>query len=308
MKLYTQFTDELQRIWNECYAQETKPWPFLTFAWHQHWHKCNADGEPYIFVNEDQSVLLPLSRRDSTVYLSGGEEIADYLDAVGRNDKKADAWNATLPRLLEHNVTDLLLRNIPAASSTAMFFRDKTRAVVTPEDTTPTLTLTDSFESYLAALERKKRHEIKRKLRKFDEQYPGAILRHVRGTVVDMNKLADLMRLDRQKEMFLTPPMQEFFSHLPTLVGNNLVFFTLDYLDKTVASVLSFHIGEDLLLYNSGFNPDLAGSGMYLKIKIIEWATQNGIKRVNFLQGNERYKYDLGATDDFVYRIQMHLR
>ena len=61
-------------------------------------------------------------------------------------------------------------------------------------------------------------------------------------------------------------------------------------------------------LYNSGFDKEKYDSvGLYIKALNIKQAIAHGKKTYNFLQGNERYKYELGAHDFFVYTIEMKL-
>lgn len=74
------------------------------------------------------------------------------------------------------------------------------------------------------------------------------------------------------------------------------------------AAMLTFSVGDTLMGYNSGFDePKFSGSGFYLKAKMLARAEGQGFKKFNFLQGNERYKYELGGKDFYVYRIDVTL-
>ena len=79
--------------------------------------------------------------------------------------------------------------------------------------------------------------------------------------------------------------------------------------DNTPAAVmLTFSAGDTLMGYNSGFDEkNYSGSGFYLRAKVLERARASGYKKFNFLQGNERYKYELGGKDFFVYRVDVTL-
>ena len=82
----------------------------------------------------------------------------------------------------------------------------------------------------------------------------------------------------------------------------------LSIVDGTlVASVIFFMVDRTLLLYNSGFDATYQGAGFYLKAKMILWAIENNYTEYNFLQGQERYKYELGGKDVAVYRIEKTL-
>lgn len=306
MEIRTQFDDSLETAWSRAIAREPIAYPFLTFPWHAHWFRqFGADERLIIMADPEHDVLLPLSIRGSTSHFTGGEEIADYLDAVGNQEQKAAAWQSALPILSQHGARELILRNVPAASATLEFFRGQTSASVTEEDTTPTLLLPDTFDAYLAGLPRKDRHEMRRKIRRFEELNPDARLGI--QDPPDMQLLLTLMRNNGEKDEFLTTAMETFFRGLPDATGNALIQSTLTHGADPIATTVAFAVNRSLLLYNSGYEPRVEGSGWYMKAKLIEWAIHHGYRDINFLQGNERYKYDLGATDVFVYRISLPL-
>ena len=60
-------------------------------------------------------------------------------------------------------------------------------------------------------------------------------------------------------------------------------------------------------LYNSGYDPSYSfySVGLLLKAQSIHWAIEQGKKKYDFLRGNERYKYDLGAKNLRLYRIEI---
>lgn len=277
MKVLTQFDDELASLWPKTSI------PFYSFAWHKTWYEHFGKDEQLAVFGQNGGIV-PLAIRDNTAHFTGGEEIADYLDTIGTVD-----WKYVTNVLRERGAKQLLLRNIPIGSPTLSQFPYE------QEDTTPILMLPDSFDAYLSSLDRKKRHELRRKMRRFEEEHTNIALEER----VDIDLLLTLMRNNPEKETFLTQPMQEFFRALPSITP--VKQFVLQEHSGPVATVLAFDSDGSLLLYNSGYN--LEGSGWYIKIKIVEWAILNHYASVNFLQGNERYKYDIGASDKFVYRI-----
>jgi CelD/BcsL family acetyltransferase involved in cellulose biosynthesis len=58
-------------------------------------------------------------------------------------------------------------------------------------------------------------------------------------------------------------------------------------------------------LYNSGFRPDRAAlaPGVVLLAHVIRDAIQRRCRRFDFLRGEERYKYDLGAIPEEVCTV-----
>ena len=109
----------------------------------------------------------------------------------------------------------------------------------------------------------------------------------------------------------MSEPMAQFFWQLKTgrIEGwqSNLCFLKLDC--KAVAGVFSFSNDQEVWLYNSGYNPkeQYWSVGLLLKAHLIKQAIEAGKKRFDFLRGSERYKYDLGAKDLQLYRIELNL-
>lgn len=75
--------------------------------------------------------------------------------------------------------------------------------------------------------------------------------------------------------------------------------------NHAVAAMLWFREEDMIMTYNSGYSESLAG--FYLKARHMLQAAERGIKKYNFLQGNERYKYELGGKDFLVYRADILL-
>lgn len=293
--------EEAEDLWQRLLSHEDHQYPFLTYAWHATWQTIIGKK---VTVYTDGQVLVPLVRMGSDAHFSGGEEIADYLDAIGESGKKHEFWSNLLPYLKTLGLRTLVLRNVPYDSPTKdilMSLGGKAHE----EDSTPIICLPTSRDAYLAGLERKDRHELKRKLRKFEHDYSDTRFSIEEKESIDINALLVLMKHDSKKRAFLTPPMESFFQVLPTLPHVPIIQANLRATNgMIIASVLLFPVGSSLLLYSSGYNPAFQGSGFYLKAKTILWAIDRGVKEYNFLQGKERYKYDLGAKDSLVFRIE----
>ncbi len=308
MKSYIQFNSELLPLWNLALEKEHVQYPFLTYAWHVHWASHFSVDEHFsIFADPESHIVIPLSIRDTVAHFTGGEEIADYLDAIGPDNKKAKAWQTILPILHAQGATKLVLRNIPEGSGTLAYFKNSEKAIITKEDVTPTIALPGSFDTYLTQLDRKDRHELTRKMKKFETEQRLLTFHPRNGTAIDMNFLLQLMKHDPDKRTFLTPHMTEFFTELPKVFKGSLWQFVLTQENRIVACTVAFHADDSLLLYNSGYDPKYPGAGWYIKVKTIEWAIEQGLSTFNLLQGNERYKYDLGAKDSVVYRVDLSL-
>lgn len=308
MEIFTQFTPSLSSLWENAVSHEKNPAPFYTPAWHQHWFsRFGAKETLTIMADANAGVILPLAVSDGVAHFTGGEEIADYLDAIGNDTAKASCWREALPLLKDHGATSLTLRNIPDGSPTLAYFRTLPGAGIAQEDTTPILTLTDSFDAYLSALDRKDRHELRRKMKKFEAEHTDLTFSVRTTSAIQMDALLHLMKYDTDKETFLTADMTAFFTDLPATVPDTLRQFVLTAGEKIIAVTLAFQTRDALLLYNSGFDPQYPGAGWYIKVRTIAWAIEQKLTQYNFLQGSERYKYDLGGRDFPVYKITLSL-
>lgn len=298
--------EEAQTIWQSSLSHEIHKYPFLTYAWHLAWQKFR-DPSQKVTVYTDGDVLVPLVRVGSEAHFSGGEEIADYLDAIGDPDKKPAFWKKLLPYLKTLGVHKLVLRNIRSDSTTKEALVALGGAAE-EEDSTPIIRLPNSHDAYFASLTHKNRHELERKLRKFERIYSDTRIEIKEKESIDRDALLVLMKHDPDKKAFLTKSMETFFRALPTLPDVAITQGNLRTANGIIiASVLLFPVGPALLLYNSGYDPAFAGSGFYLKARTILWAIDYEITEFNFLQGKERYKYELGAVDQSVYRIEVPL-
>ncbi|MBM4431835.1 MAG: GNAT family N-acetyltransferase, partial [Chloroflexi bacterium] len=122
-------------------------------------------------------------------------------------------------------------------------------------------------------------------------------------TFLRLHKLSD-----PEKEAFMDQAMEGFFRAVTgaALEKGWLRLSLLHFDGQPVASYLCFDYGQDRLVYNSGFDLSLYAElspGIVLLGHLIGDAIQQGLRRFDFLQGNERYKYDLGATDSQVLRL-----
>jgi CelD/BcsL family acetyltransferase involved in cellulose biosynthesis len=101
--------------------------------------------------------------------------------------------------------------------------------------------------------------------------------------------------------------MQAFFREMTTTMASEgmLRFYLLTFDGVAVASVLNFDLGGQLYMYNSGYDPEYShyAVGLMSKALLLKDAIENGRTCVDFLRGDENYKYDLGGKDQKVYRV-----
>ncbi len=239
--------------------------PFSSNEWITAWHA--TIGKEWELVGNN------LAKKGNELIIAGGYEVADYLDVINPEEIKT-----------KFRGFHLTLRNVPQNSPTLNYFQ------MEKEDTTPIADLP-------LQLDKKNRHEMERKIRKFEREHPHASMRDVH----EIDALLDLMKLDERKAEFLTDSMQEFFRKIAKL--GTITMLTEN--SNPIAAMLWFGAGDMIMTYNSGYAESSAG--FYLKAKHMQHAEKTGMKKYNFLQGNERYKYDLGGKDFFVYKTEVLL-
>ena len=159
----------------------------------------------------------------------------------------------------------------------------------------PYLDLPGSFDEYLDSLGRKNRHELRRKMKKT----PGELRVEDGGRGAD--NLIRLMKLSsKEKNQFMTAGMENWFRKMMQVMNKYIKILAVE--DK--AAYLGFVWENESYLYNGGYDPNGGyAAGMAAHGKIIEWAIKNKYKKVDYLRGDERYKYDLGAKDQQLYQL-----
>jgi CelD/BcsL family acetyltransferase involved in cellulose biosynthesis len=248
--------------------------------------------------------------------LAGGVAVADYLDVLALPGRAADVWQAALGYWGDHAAEwDVLdLHSLVPASARLAGAAAAARGWQVwsgVEETCPALDLPGDWDTYLARLGKKDRHEIRRKLRRIEERDDP-----IRWTVgaegpelaAALEEFLELHRLSGvAKAEFMTPAMEAFFRGLlAAFAGTGQIEIATLYVAETpAAAYLSFRAGASLLLYNSGYDPAFSdiGAGFALVIYRIRGAIEQGLGRIDFLRGDERYKYDLGASDNFICRV-----
>jgi CelD/BcsL family acetyltransferase involved in cellulose biosynthesis len=325
------FSDEsgyvaLHDDWNALLARSRANTLFLTWEWQTTWWRCLGVGELWLLAWYDDGRLIaiaPLYLHDDDAGLRrfdlvGCVEVSDYLDLVVEDGWEEPVYSALLDWLgsdaCPHwDITGLC--NLPEVSLTHRLLPELAagrglEAVTQLEDVCPLILLPDSFESYLQeTLSKKQRHEVRRKLRRIEEE--AAVHWHVVDGSADLAQETDafihLHRLSKDvKESFMTPEMEAFFREAIQVLHQAgwLYLAFIEVNGARAAAMLGFIYNGELLVYNSGYDPasySELSPGIVLTARIIEDAIQRGLRVFDFLQGNEVYKYRFGAHDTAVY-------
>ncbi len=239
------------------------------------------------------------------------EAVAEYL--AGRaapDDPHPDPWDVI--DLRRFRCGD------PAADALAVAFGrremlDGWTLNVEREDVCPVVHLPAGidFDGYLGTLGKKDRHEIRRKIRRAETA--GEIrLTDSSDPLADLEAFIDLHQR-RWGEAGLFPPThggdasRVFFRRLFEEHGSDgplrLAFLTVG--DRRIAAGVHFRTADGYLYYNAGVDPDARdlSPGVIMVAAYVRRAIAEGCSRLDFLRGDEPYKYEWGATDEPIQRL-----
>jgi CelD/BcsL family acetyltransferase involved in cellulose biosynthesis len=317
----------LKGEWDDLLHRSLSDTIFLTLEFQRTWWKWLGRGDLLILAVRDGEALIgiaplfaidgPHGRRAlSTV---GCTEVADYLDFIIAQGHEEAVYSALVdylagPESPDWDVLDLcnvhqdspMLQVLPPLTEARGWAASMTR-----EDVCPVVQLPDTWEEYLQMLDKKQRHEIRRKLRRA-EAYDGLswyIVGPEHNLDAEADDFLDLMAASTpDKADFLTPDMRHFFRHLmrATHEAGWLQLAFLQVRGQKAAAYLNFVYDNRVLVYNSGLDwktfPKL-GAGIILTAYCIQQAIEEGREVFDFLQGDERYKYQFGGQDVEVRRL-----
>ena len=258
--------------------------------------------------------VAPFMREDDRLLLAGDTNVCDYMDVVAVEGAEEGVLDAVLRAVGEEPWSELILWGVPDYSPTLDVLPRLAPSLgyalsVEREGVCPRVSLPADWEEYLAGLGRKDRHELRRKLRRLFRS--GDVLFHDCVTALDVEShLDDFLRQHvasrHEKALFMTEQMTRFFRRMTmNLTEQGLIrLFCLEVNGVRGASVLCFDSGDELLLYNSGYDPSMSSLavGLLSKALTLRQAIEEGKRCFDFLRGAEAYKYDLGGKDMEVHR------
>ncbi len=330
-QLYSNFPSELEAEWNALLDESVTHVPFLRYEYLEAWWQTRGGGE----WPAHSELAIVTARRDGrlvgiaplfqamnlqaqpALLLLGSIEVSDYLDLIVRPADAADFTLQLLPFLAAAGLApwrSLDLYNLFESSPTLPALEAAAAALgwsfsCTVLQKAPYIHLPGDWETYLAGIDKKQRHEIRRKLRRAEEMGAAIQLRFA----TDPDRIDDdiegfigLMAQDAEKAAFLTPPMRE---HMRLVVKCafekgcvQLAFLEIN--GQKAAAYLSFDYLDRMWVYNSGIDPRFSeySPGWVLLGHLLKWANEQGRTEFDFMRGDEDYKYRFGAVDRRVVR------
>jgi len=309
--------------WDGLVASSRLRLPFLSWAWQAEWVRAfAADRRLEIRCVEDGGGnlvgILPLWESPSgAMQTIGGADVSDYLDLIAVQGREEEAWMALLQSRTAERVA-WELHAVPETSPTVAALPPLAAACglgvsATVEERCPVLALPASWETYLARLSGKHRHELQRKMRRLERDAPDARASCVAAPADITARLGDFLALHRSsrvgKARFMDERMEGFFRAALTAFADRDAarLWLLDTATGPIAAFVTIEWDGTVGLYNSGFAPERAAlsPGVVLLAQLIRDAIGRGREKFDFLRGEERYKYEFEPVAEAVYQVRI---
>jgi predicted N-acyltransferase len=344
--LHKDFSEFSEVTWNALVEGSIADTPFSRYEYLSEWWKTLGGGEwNHVGDGDRRPELLLISAKENdqligiaplfiteydgqrALMLVGSIEISDYLDLIVRAEDHERFLSGLLdflspsdvgagsPRAYDWSAIDWY--NLPDSSPTlaALKTESEKRGWTHHEEIyrpTPRIPLNGSFEEYLSRVEKKQRHEIRRKMRRAVESEKDVRFHVIDATAnieSEINSFFDLMVQDPNKEQFLHPEMRE---QMTVTIRNAFErgYLWLAFLEvegSKAAASLNFDYKNKLWGYNSGVGREHMelSPGWVLLANVIQWCAENGRSEFDFMRGDEDYKYRFGGVNKYVMRSRV---
>ena len=307
---------EIAPEWSALAAKRSPASIFLTPEWLAVARAHDANEPLTLAAGDPPFGIAALSRStDGTVGFAGGE-LTDEQDCIASPADAELVARSVARWLISEGVRRALFEYVPEDVPTLAAFDDEfARAGYSVRRerlvTSPRIPLAADFETYVQGLGKKERHELRRKLRRF-EGAPGTGFRWAsdgeRGAVLD--RFFALHRLSKgDKAAFMTDMAEGFFRDIADALAAKgwLRLGVVRAYDEDAAVLFAFAYGDTLALYNAAYDPALGSLslGIASHAFAVRDAIAQGFATYDLLRGDEPYKYDLGAVDRWLYRLEV---
>lgn len=321
----------LQADWNALLQHNASNEIFLTWEWLSTWWDAYRPGELWLIAARSEAGALvgiaPLFVEAGTRTLRtvGCVDVTDYLDMLVVPDQRDAFFDALAGHLADQagSFEQISLCNIQGDSATLPALTRSLAAQgftveTVQQEICPQILLPADFETYLNSLDKKQRHELRRKMRRAeanedgdDERVAWYLVGAEHDLSAEIEKFIDLMRASHpDKAAFMDMPANSAFFRavMPKLAAQGwlqLAFLTVD--NVPAAAYLNFDYENRIGVYNSGLLPGSYGHlscGIVLLCYLIRHNIEQGRTIFDFLRGNEEYKYRMGATDSPVIEFK----
>jgi CelD/BcsL family acetyltransferase involved in cellulose biosynthesis len=253
---------------------------------------------------------------DPALMLLGCIEISDYLDLIAPTQTLPafvdelfdflDGLQTPAWRVLDWWNFQSTSPTLPALEAAAQ----RKGWNYTPEllQHCPYIPLPGDWETYLAGIDKKQRHEIRRKMRRLEMETPSRwyIVEDEASLEAEVEAFMDMMAQDLNKRRFLTDAMRVQFRASAQAAFRNgwLQLAFLEIGNEKAAGYINFDYLNSIWVYNSAINFKFReqSPGWVLLGYLLQWANEHKREIFDFMRGDEDYKYRFGGVDRRVVR------
>jgi CelD/BcsL family acetyltransferase involved in cellulose biosynthesis len=276
-----------------------------------YWEEFGSENLSIGFVTDGPEIVAcaAFDVRHGVLTFLGGFEITDYLGPVGlpmARGRAAKELMAAIAARDDWQTADLRglpedgawLGDLVEASGEAGLASE-----VDSDGIAPLLPLPETYDTYLAGLQAKRRHELRRKTRRLREAFPDArIVDATMETLAqDLDRFIELHRgSPGAKGKFMHPRMELFFRRLAEafLPAGLLRLVFLEAGGERIAGLVGFRDGSIFRLYNSAYDRGhrSLAPGVVLVAELIQELSGSESTEIDLLKGDLEYKYRFGAV------------
>lgn len=311
-------TREWLDLWDRCPAAT----PFQSPEWLLPWWRCFSPGTLWVLAVRDDQRLVGLAplfiQRTAEVarHLSFiGAGVSDYLDILADPESPGEIAGEILTHLA-HRQTEwdkCDLTDLPSDSSLLLAPRPCGLQIEScPGEICTFVPLPGSVEEYRRALPWHLRRDLRSGWNRLRQAGPARIERARRTTVHEAMEALFRLHRSRWNERRLpgvlgAQELQVF--HRAVAVGmlaqDRLRLYTLTLDGEIVAALYAFARTDRLYFYLGGFAPRLKrlSLGSLILNSAVEESIREGVRELDFLRGNETYKYAWGARERSTRRL-----
>lgn len=309
-------------LWRDTRGKWQWPCAFTLPFWldnvHRHFGAPGAAHIATVHAGQGPIGVMPLAVDGSTATFLGDADVCDYQDLIAAPGKALHVLEAVMTHLGKMGVRRLDLRTLRPDAEVVHALRLLSPQTGAPPleavDVTHETDLADSWEGYLHQLNGKQRHEVRRKVRRLENEarFTYRLVDGTEGVDQAVNTFVALFRSNRpDKAVFMSEIMAAYFRGLITVLAEHgmLRLYFLDVEAHPAAAVLCFDHDGVRYLYNSGYDADYdqLSVGILSKVFSIRSGIEMGCRRFDFLKGAETYKKRIGGHEVPLYRCKVGL-
>jgi CelD/BcsL family acetyltransferase involved in cellulose biosynthesis len=307
---------EWDQLWQRCPHATTFQRPEWLFSWMQVFQprapllieiRCGdrlVGAAPMLIYQRGAERVLAL--------MGGG--VSDYLDVLfdpAYIDEATDLLWDLLPRIAGWDAVEFT--DLPPTSCLLHKNPSGWEYARTAHNVCPVLPLPSKLEKLGSVFPRRQRKNLRNarnRLRSLGESHIEiAAENNLQEVLGSMFRLHTTRWAQAGEPGVLSNPMvQEFHRSVsPKLLRKRILrLYSLRVRARAIAVLHAFFEREVAYYYLQGFDPAFAwfSPGTQILGAVVEDAIRHGMRKVNFLRGQERYKYGWGTEDSPTYRIQ----